>query len=183
KLYYVFGQFSRFIEAGAVRVQTTASEPSLGVAAFRANGKLAIVVVNNTSSPQNGVSFNLLSLPRISSMDPIRTSNTESWAAQAQIAVTASTFSADFPPRSITTLLANGLPITDGGVLGDGDGGVPNDGATRNDGGSTSGNGASGGCGCELGGRPRRLPPASVWFVIILATWRARQRRWARRLR
>ena len=173
KLYYVFGQFSRFIEAGAVRVQTTSSEPSLGVTAFRANDKLTIVVVNDSSSAQNGVSFNLLALGGISSVSSVRTSDTESWAEQAPIVVNASTFSADFPPMSVTTLVGNVLGTVDAGVLGDGgDGGSrPGDGGNGSrDGGMQSDGGTTGsGCGCEIGGRPRPLSWGILFLVVLAA--------------
>jgi hypothetical protein len=136
KLYYVFGQFSRFIKSGAVRIQTTSTEPTLSVSAFKYNDALTIVVVNNTMSSLNGVTFNLVSLPGISSVQPVRTSNLESWAEGPPISVTASAFAADFPVRSVTTFTWN---VPGAGAGGGGAGAAGGTGAMAGGGGAATG--------------------------------------------
>ena len=64
---------------------------------------LTIVAFNNNTVGNQTLPFNLVGLPAITAVDPIRTSGTENWAALPAIPVSGTAFTATLPHQSITT--------------------------------------------------------------------------------
>lgn len=106
KAFYAFGQFSRFVPPGAVRVAAGSGDPRLKVTAFddpRA-GTLAVVAVNNTD---HGVAaaVRIAGAPTDAVLAAVRTSAREDGAPIARPALSAGRLSTTFPARSVTTLV------------------------------------------------------------------------------
>ena len=80
-------------------------------------GKLSVVVINNTQNVRNGVTIALPASSAITSVRAVRTSESENRAALPAVAVSASAFQADFPPRSITSFTWSDPSAPDGGVV------------------------------------------------------------------
>jgi hypothetical protein len=107
KTYYTTGQFSRFVEPGAERIKADSSDATVQTTAFlNDDGDLVIVAINAGSSTQQ-VTFGLNGLPTVRTLDAVRTSASENWAALAPIAAGGSTFSATLPHNSVTTFTAD----------------------------------------------------------------------------
>lgn len=105
KIYYVVGQYSKFIQPGARRVQTRSSENTIKVTAYTNGGDLTIVAINNTNNDRVA-QFNLNGISGITALQPTRTSESENWAALPAISVSGSSLAAALPKRSITTFTA-----------------------------------------------------------------------------
>jgi len=114
KAYYFFGQFSRFVGAGAKRIAALAVDP-LKVSAYVNGGKLVIVALNTDHSPRPGVTFKLAGIPDLKMVSATRTSETEDWVELPALGVAAGAFVADLPPKSVTTFVggmaASGPPM------------------------------------------------------------------------
>ena len=105
KMYYIVGQFSRFVRPGSRRIETTASDPSIKVSAFRTGDGVVIVAVNEQGGTQRLV-FSLNGVAAAAQIFPVRTTEAaENWAALPAIAVAGATFTSDLPPRSVTTFM------------------------------------------------------------------------------
>jgi O-glycosyl hydrolase len=105
KMYYIVGQFSRFVRPGARRMETTASDPSIKVSAFRTGDGVVIVAVNEQGGTQRLV-FSLNGVAGAAQIFPVRTTEAaENWAALPAIAEAGATFTSDLPPRSVTTFM------------------------------------------------------------------------------
>lgn len=104
--YYVMGQYSRFVRPGAVRIAATSSDISVKVVAFL-DGAKPVVVATNTGSRDHTVRFELGSAGSCgTSIEPVRTSDTESWKPLAPIVLDQHRFAAAVPAGSVTTLVA-----------------------------------------------------------------------------
>jgi len=111
KIYYVTGQYSKFVRPGARRVRCDSNDPTVKVTAYVDWPRLTIVAFNSNTSGNPAVPFNLGGLPAISAVVPVRTSATENWASLPSIAVTNSAFTSILPHQSVTTFTATLPPL------------------------------------------------------------------------
>ena len=102
KVYYYFGQYSRFVRPGARRVSVSTSDDRIRISAYYRDDTRVLVAINPGDS---SVTTRLTApdLVGVSSMKPTRTSGTENWAALAPVDVSASGLTATLPARSVTT--------------------------------------------------------------------------------
>lgn len=106
KEYYVTGQYSKFIAPGSRRVLSSSNDATIKVTAYVDWPKLTIVAYNSATSGNPAVPFSFAGLPAINTVNPVRTSGTESWLALPAISVSSSTFTATLPHQSVTTFTA-----------------------------------------------------------------------------
>ena len=102
---YVLGQFAKFVRPGSVRVDATGGASGVSTSAFVSDGKLVVVAVNNGTSPVTQ-SFSIQG-GAATAMIPHVTSETDSLATGAPIAVSNGSFSATLARKSVTTLVQN----------------------------------------------------------------------------
>lgn len=108
KEYYVTGHYSKFITPGARRIGSDSTDANAKVTAYMDGARLTIVALNTSAARTR--SFDLVGLPPVIALNPVRTSATEDWAALPAIGVTNSTFTATLPAQSITTFIATFAP-------------------------------------------------------------------------
>jgi O-glycosyl hydrolase len=102
---WAFANYSRFVRPGALRIGATTADASLQLTAFRnANGSVAIVVLNTGTSPDT-VSFALrhLGIRNAALATPYLTDASADTAAQAPVPVVGGTLTATLPARSLMT--------------------------------------------------------------------------------
>jgi O-glycosyl hydrolase len=102
---WAFANYSRFVRPGAVRIGASTADGNLELTAFRnLNGSTAIVVLNTGTSPDT-VSFALrnLGVRNGSLATPYLTDSSSDTAAQAPVPVTGGTLTATLPARSLVT--------------------------------------------------------------------------------
>jgi O-glycosyl hydrolase len=111
---WAFGQYSRFIRPGAVRIDATTSDSNLKVSAFKnTDGSYAIVVLNGNSSA-TAVTASLNGVSAGASAIPYLTNASNTIAAQSSVAISGGTFSANIPARSLITYViaaGSGTPV------------------------------------------------------------------------
>lgn len=108
KRLYTMGNYSRFVRPGYVRINTdTNPVADVFVTAYKdeASGKFAIVAIN-TGDQERTVKFDLRKFPRVKTVVPYRTSDTENLAKLAEIPVSRRAFRADLKARSVTTFIS-----------------------------------------------------------------------------
>jgi O-glycosyl hydrolase len=106
-IYYLTGQWSRFVRPGYRRVGTSSASGSVLTTAFRGPKRIAIVSLNTTSAPQT-VAYRVVGgrLAKKAKVVGVQTSPTESWQALPRMRARAgSTFSSTLPGRSVTTFI------------------------------------------------------------------------------
>ncbi len=100
---WAFANYSRFIRPGAVRIAATSANSSLETSAFRnINGSITIVVLNTATSDEP-VSFALQHMTEAAFAVPYLTNASNNTARQTPLAVRHGTFSAVVPARSLVT--------------------------------------------------------------------------------
>ena len=109
KHYYIMGQYSRFVRPGAKRIQADSADNDIKVTAYRDGENLVMVIINNSNGEQS-VQFSLNGISDVAEIQPIRTSETENWAALAPISVSGSTFTTTLSANSITTFVSGNFP-------------------------------------------------------------------------
>ncbi|MFC5531471.1 glycoside hydrolase family 30 protein [Cohnella yongneupensis] len=106
KRLFTFGNFSRFIQPGAVRIDAT-PEPASGiyVSAYKdpSTGKLTVVAINDNEANQD-ISFQLKGAPG-KTFVPYTTSASQNLAKGTGIEVKDGAFTASLPSKSVTTLI------------------------------------------------------------------------------
>ena len=102
KTYYYFGQYSRFVRPGALRVSVGSSDPGIEVTAYHRGNSRVIVAINRGGSPASTL-LTAPDLAGVSAMTPVRTSATENWAQLAPVGVTGTSLSVTLAPGSVTT--------------------------------------------------------------------------------
>jgi O-glycosyl hydrolase len=102
KHYYVFGQFSRHVRAGARRIYASSSDPEVRVSAFT-DGTRAVIVAINNGTDGKVVDVELHGLPTVTSLRPVWTSQTENWASSAPVDIAGGPFAATLPAGSVTS--------------------------------------------------------------------------------
>jgi O-glycosyl hydrolase len=103
--YHAFGQFSRFVRPGAVRVEVTGSSSAVETVAFEIPGGGVVVVLTNTGT--SDVMANVQGLSGVASLLRTRTAAGEKGAVVGQHTVTGGTATFRLPARSITTVTSN----------------------------------------------------------------------------
>jgi O-glycosyl hydrolase len=104
---WAFANYSRFVRPGAVRIGATTTDTGLDLTAFRnLDGSVAIVVLN-TDTSSDTVSFNLqnLGLPGWSGVTPYVTDSASDTAAQPRLQSQSGTFTYTLPARSLVTFI------------------------------------------------------------------------------
>lgn len=99
--YYAFGNFTRYVRPGAVRLAASSDVSDLKVSAFEQDGKLAVVAINE-SETDTPVHFNFVrGAP--GSFNIVRTSAHQHLAPLPSITLSSATTEIILPGRSITT--------------------------------------------------------------------------------
>jgi O-glycosyl hydrolase len=104
---WAFANYSRFVRPGAVRIGATTTDTGLDLTAFRnLDGSVAVVVLNTDTSPDT-VSFSLqnLGLPGWSGVTPYVTDSASDAAAQPRLQAQSGTFTYTLPARSLVTFV------------------------------------------------------------------------------
>jgi O-glycosyl hydrolase len=104
--YYVVGQYSRFVRPGALRVGATSADHDVKVAAFVSGSQLVVVATNLASSDRTADVALASGASCATTLDAVRTSETEEWAALPALSVAGGRFSATLPARSVTTFVS-----------------------------------------------------------------------------
>ncbi|HKP21704.1 MAG TPA: hypothetical protein VJT68_09315 [Thermoleophilaceae bacterium] len=102
KVYYYFGQYSRFVRPGARRVSATSSDNRIKVSAYYRGDTRVLVAINPADSPV-ATRLSAADLAGVPSLTAIRTSPTENWANVPRADVSGEGISVTLPPRSATT--------------------------------------------------------------------------------
>jgi O-glycosyl hydrolase len=106
---WAFANYSRFVRPGAVRIGATTTDTGLDLTAFRnLDGSVAVVVLNTDTSPDT-VSFSLqnLGLPGWSGVTPYVTDSASDAAAQPRLQAQSGTFTYTLPARSLVTFVVS----------------------------------------------------------------------------
>jgi O-glycosyl hydrolase len=106
---WAFANYSRFVRPGAVRIGTTTTDTGLDLTAFRnLDGSVAIVVLN-TDTSSDTVSFSLqnLGLSSWSGVTPYVTDSASDTAAQPRLQAQSGTFTYTLPARSLVTFVVS----------------------------------------------------------------------------
>ncbi len=103
-IYYLTGQFSRFVRPGYRRVETQAPEGPVLTSAFTAKGRVVVVVVNTGGTSQQ-IRFSIRGGRLKGRLTAVRTSASESWKALPAVRPGRTSFSAMLPPQSVTTFV------------------------------------------------------------------------------
>lgn len=102
---YGVGQFSKFIQPGAVRVSATANPAAnVLVSAYTSHGHWVIVAINEgTTAPS--LAFTLQNAGGVTALTPYQTTGSGGLAQQTPVVVTGGQFTYTLPAQSITTLV------------------------------------------------------------------------------
>jgi glucuronoarabinoxylan endo-1,4-beta-xylanase len=100
---YVMGQFAKFVRPGSIRVDATGAPNNVYVTAYKNAGKLVIVVVN-AGSKKVVETFSIAN-GSVASLASYSTSASTSLTPGPGYTVVNGSFSATFPPKSITTFV------------------------------------------------------------------------------
>jgi len=116
---WAFGNYSRFIRPGAVRIGASSSSGAVDLSAFKnTNGTVAIVALN-TAGSADPITYSLSGTGTANgaTVTPYLTNSSASIAAQGATSVSNGSFSATIPARSLVTYVV--------GTSGSGGGGFP----------------------------------------------------------
>ena len=105
--FHVFGNYSKFVRPGAVRVGVTAVRDNIKVSAFTRGGRLVIVAINSADDAGTTVRFDIAGLTSNGAFSAVRTLP-ESGGANRQVTLPAiapsgGSIVALLPPRSVST--------------------------------------------------------------------------------
>jgi O-glycosyl hydrolase len=104
-LYWLTGQYSRFVRPGFVRVSATGSRGTVLTSAYRSPNR-AIVVATNPSSTTQTVRIAVTGGKLKGLVRPVRSSPTEQWRSLPPMAPRGGRFTVKLPPQSVTTYSA-----------------------------------------------------------------------------
>lgn len=103
KVFYYFGQYSRFIRPGALRVGMTSSNDSVKATAYYRGAARTIVAINPGSEAAT-TTLRAADLEGVARLALTRTSPTENWATPPAVPVSGTSVTVILPPHSVTTL-------------------------------------------------------------------------------
>jgi glucuronoarabinoxylan endo-1,4-beta-xylanase len=103
-IYWITGQYSRFVRPGFVRVSASSSSGNVLASAY-VGGRRVVVVATNPGSSQQNVRFAITGGRVRGTVTSYRSSATEHWRTLAPAASRGGGFSATLPPQSMTTFL------------------------------------------------------------------------------
>jgi len=114
---WALGQFSRFVRPGAVRIGASTSDGNLTLDAFKNTDGTTSIVVLNTGSSSDAVSYSLSGTGTANgaTVTPYLTNSSNNIAAQATTTVSGGSFSGTIPARSLETYVVGGSGSTGGG--------------------------------------------------------------------
>lgn len=104
-LYWLTGQYSRYVRPGYRRVAATPSSGAVLTSAYT-GPKRAIVVATNPSRTTQSVRVTVRGGKLKGVVRPVRSSASEQWRSLAAISPRNGSFTATLPPQSITTFVA-----------------------------------------------------------------------------
>jgi O-glycosyl hydrolase len=116
---WAFGNFSDFVRPGAVRIGTSTSDGNLTMDAFKnTNGTISVVVLN-TGSAADPVTYSLsgTGTPNGATVTPYLTDSSSDVAAQGTTSVSGGTFSSTIPARSLETYVVGASGTTTGNTV------------------------------------------------------------------
>jgi O-glycosyl hydrolase len=102
-LYYMTGQYSRYVRPGDVRIGSTSGRPAL-ISAYKGRGRV-VVVATNPSSRGEAVRVNVVGGKLSGPAAVVRSSSTERWRTLPSVSTAGGSFVATLPPESITTFV------------------------------------------------------------------------------
>jgi len=106
--YYAFGQFSKFVRPGSIRIEAISQDSSVKVIAFKnPTQKTFILVAINSGDSQKTIICNIDNLPGLTRLEVIRTSGTENGVRVGRASLTDNSFTYDLPHQSINTLIGH----------------------------------------------------------------------------
>jgi O-glycosyl hydrolase len=111
---WAFGNFSRFVRPRAVRIGASTSDGNLTLDAFKNTDGTVSVVVLNTGSSSDTVSYSLsgTGTPNGATVTPYLTNSASSIAAQATTSVSGGAFTGTIPARSLETYVIGSAGCT-----------------------------------------------------------------------
>lgn len=101
-IYWITGQYSRFVRPGDVRVAATPTSGDVLVSAYRGPGR-AVVVATNRGGRTQTVRVRLTGGKPKPEVRPVRSSESERWRLLPPLRLRGGAFTATLPPESITT--------------------------------------------------------------------------------
>ena len=104
KVFYYFGQYSRFVRPGAQRVSVSSGDARVKVSAFYRGDERVLVAINPTTSAVS-TALSAPDLEGVGELAQTRTSASENWARPPAVAVAGSSVTVTLPPGSVTTLV------------------------------------------------------------------------------
>jgi O-glycosyl hydrolase len=104
-IYWITGQYSRFVRPGYVRVSTSSSSGPVLASAYK-GPKRAVVVVTNTSGSTQSIRVAVVGGKLAGAIQPVQSSATEHWKSLSPMHARGGSFTATLPPQSITTFVA-----------------------------------------------------------------------------
>jgi glucuronoarabinoxylan endo-1,4-beta-xylanase len=103
-IYWITGQYSRFVRPGYVRVGATSSSDQVLVSAYK-SGTHVVIVVSNPSVSSHVARLGVTGGTLTGTVRQVQSSSTEHWSSLGPLRVRSGSFTASLPPQSITTLL------------------------------------------------------------------------------
>ncbi len=106
---WALGQFSRFVHPGAVRIGASSSDGNLTLDAFKNSDGTISVVVLNTGTSSDTVSYSLSGTGTANgaTVTPYLTNSSNNIAAQSTTSVSGGAFTATIPARSLETYVVS----------------------------------------------------------------------------
>jgi glucuronoarabinoxylan endo-1,4-beta-xylanase len=107
KRHYTFGNFTKYVRPGMVRVMTTGSiSNDVLITAFKGTGTKVVIVAINKGSSAATVPITITGGTAPTAMTPIVTSSSENWASKTDLPVTSGTFTASLAATTVTTFVS-----------------------------------------------------------------------------
>jgi O-glycosyl hydrolase len=116
---WAFGNFSDFVRPGAVRIGASTSDSNLTMDAFKnTNGTISVVVLN-TGSAADSVTYSLsgTGTPNGATVTPYLSNSSSDVAAQGTTSVSGGAFSSTIPARSLETYVVGTSGTTTGNTV------------------------------------------------------------------
>src|SRR5580658_10479351 len=116
---WAFGNFSDFVRPGAVRIGASTSDSNLTFDAFKNTNGTVTVVVLNTGSAADSVTYSLsgTGTPNGATVTPYLTNSSSDVAAQGTTSVSGGAFSSTIPARSLETYVVGTSGTTTGNTV------------------------------------------------------------------